>query len=516
MLALGLKDLPSDHVMDDIDKSLQKMCRVQSIRYSGKLGHVYYVNDLAAIIAQVQPMQRNLHFLPEDTKLLLSQAWQATLLANGLVCMPTRWFKHGNKTIARAVKMRWASESHVGHGWIVEWDHQFEVDTADFVLSFPLLVASHSARMLPDPKNIREIDKQLSPWTKTVPSEGNRWRKLSPGNCVVAFPVWLYCDDTSGNQSKKWNKHNSFLFTAAGLPCQYVHQESNIHFLSTSNIAPPLEMLDSIVDQLENCQEHGIWAWDAEFCELVLVIPSVLAMLGDNPMQSEFACHIGFRGNFFCHVCHVKGAPKQSDDEDSGDEGDPQDDESDSSVASDPDNTGIKDTFQGAFLNHIFDISRKKGRNKVQKQADISTVLCTFPADITSPVWCLKDFDPHQDIPVEILHVILLGFVKYFWRDAVARIKKPDKEILISHLSSFNVSGLGISPLPGHTLVNYSSSLTGRDFRTIVQAAPFVLQGLLPDQYIELWASLSTVVTLVWQPHINDINKYTHWGQNPI
>jgi hypothetical protein len=53
MLALGLKNLPSDRVMDDIDRALQKMCGIQSIRYSGKLGHIYYVNDLAAIIAQV-------------------------------------------------------------------------------------------------------------------------------------------------------------------------------------------------------------------------------------------------------------------------------------------------------------------------------------------------------------------------------------------------------------------------------------------------------------------------------
>lgn len=54
MLALGLKDLPSDRIMDEIDKALQKMCGIHSIRYSGKLGHVYYVNDLAAIIAQVK------------------------------------------------------------------------------------------------------------------------------------------------------------------------------------------------------------------------------------------------------------------------------------------------------------------------------------------------------------------------------------------------------------------------------------------------------------------------------
>jgi hypothetical protein len=39
----------------------------------------------------------------------------------------------------------------------------------------------------------------------------------------------------------------------------------------------------------------------------VLVIPSVMALLGDNPMQSEFACHIGLRGKLFCRACWVKG-----------------------------------------------------------------------------------------------------------------------------------------------------------------------------------------------------------------
>ncbi|KAJ7716484.1 hypothetical protein DFH07DRAFT_907412 [Mycena maculata] len=610
MLALGLKDLPSDRVMDDIDKALQRMCGVQSIRYSGKLGHVYYVNDLAAIIAQEMAnptVCKNLHFLPEDTRPSLSQAWQAhrwlteldselttpmirdhnqdfyinepALLKDGSVFMPIRWFKRDNVVFAQAWKMRWASTTIAGHGWIVEGDREFDVKASELLLSFPSLVQAHASRNIPDPRIIRDYNLtfKISAWKKTDPISGNRWRQLSRGHRVVAFPIWLYCDDTSGNTSKKWNKHNSFLFTAAGLPREYVHLESNIHFLATSNIAPPLEMLDGIVEQLEDCQRRGIWAWDSSNNELVLVIPSVLAMLGDNPMQSEFACHIGFRGKYFCRVCWVKGVPDEDEEEEEEDnqfgdissatgsetEGTPQAQKKgkkkknkkkkkDESVADmisrvtqfmskgRPRNrdesiqelrsqftaatvvsgqasfkrmkteSGIKDTFQGAFLERIFAVSTKKKRSKVQKQADISAVLQSLPRDITSPVWWIKDLDPHQDTPVEILHVILLGFVnQYFWRDAVARVKKSDKEILISCLSSFNVSGLGISPLSGHTLVNYSGSLTGRDFRAIVQAAPFVLHGLLPTENIELWTSLSAVVTLVWQPHILDLETFT-------
>lgn len=41
---------------------------------------------------------------------------------------------------------------------------------------------------------------------------------------------------------------------------------------------------------------------------MVLIIPAVLAMLGDNPMQSELACHVGLQGKLFCRNCWVKGS----------------------------------------------------------------------------------------------------------------------------------------------------------------------------------------------------------------
>jgi hypothetical protein len=87
----------------------------------------------------------------------------------------------------------------------------------------------------------------MSPWTRELP---NPWRVRACGHMVVSLPIWLYCDDTSGNRSKKWNEHNSFLFTLAGLPQEEASQEYNIHFLCTSNLARPLEMLEGVVEDI--------------------------------------------------------------------------------------------------------------------------------------------------------------------------------------------------------------------------------------------------------------------------
>ncbi len=53
--------------------------------------------------------------------------------------------------------------------------------------------------------------------------------------------------------------------------------------------------------------DTGIWAWDCVHEDHVLVIPFVAALLGDNPMQSELACHVGPGGKLLCRICDVKG-----------------------------------------------------------------------------------------------------------------------------------------------------------------------------------------------------------------
>ncbi|KAJ6503838.1 hypothetical protein C8R45DRAFT_894926 [Mycena sanguinolenta] len=614
----GVDDVPSVKSMQTLNAALQKMCGIDTIAYDGALGHKYFVNSLPQIIAQEMSnpkVRPHLSFYPEDSGPKLSEARQGqrwlkeipdeqttpmlriqgddyfihepAMLCNGAFCIPTRWFVKAGEYYANCWEISPVTTDK-GSGWRVLIKSETSVVPAsDFLKNFPAFQRDAVHYGVPDPTCIIDVFDEASnahkPWTHTDPKVGNSWRVQAKGHRVFRFPLWVYCDDTSGNVSKKWNEHNSFLVTPAGLPRSEAQKEYNIHFLCTSNIAPLLEMLDGVVDQLELAQKHGIWAWDVVLNEPVLVIPEVLALLGDNPMQSEFACHIGLRGKLFCRACWVKGPdaldPAPTDNREPAAAGD-SDGESVRSVnsaegsngsgASDAGpkkgrgkrlketmaqmvarvsdfvkigrlrnkaettdklhsyfteastldtktkiqnlrtESGVKDTYQLFFIEKLFR-SYKGKRGRSSKQAALDAALARLPQNTTSPVWRIKGLDPHQDTPVEILHVVLLGFVKYLWRDLVqVQLKNKDdkKDLLITRLSSVNVAGLGISPLAGRTLVQYSGSLTGRDFRSIAQVAPFVVYDLVSADCFATWQSLSKLVPLIWVPEIEDLESH--------
>ncbi|KAL4074425.1 hypothetical protein V8B97DRAFT_2022685 [Scleroderma yunnanense] len=437
----------------------------------------YFMNSHSDIIAQemANPHVRSkLHFYPEDSGKLLYEAHQArrcqdfyifepTLLSSGQVCTPTRWFQCKGLLFGKAWPLR-AVVNDAGCGWIVEEHTEIEISQEDLLVSFENWSTGESTFSLPPSHNIIGVEKShqaglsLEPWTLTKPHKGNKWHALAKGAHVYGFPIWLYCDDTSGNLSKCWNKHNSFLFTPAGLPCA--------------------TMLDGFITQLEAGQETGIWAWDCIYKEWVLVIPSVLALLGDNPMQSELGCHVGLMGKYFCHVCKVKGHDAQDITTTVEDE---QPQEHSDGGRSD-EQVSIRSEREGS----VYAGKKSRGKTKETMKQSMNELKTMFtmassiealdefiqglPKNVYSPVWHIKGLDPHADSPVEVLHTVLLGFVKYFWRDVVnVRIgkNKTKLELVETHLSSFDTTGLGISPLSGHTLVQYAGSLMGHDFQEI-------------------------------------------------
>ncbi|KAJ4464148.1 hypothetical protein C8R41DRAFT_739929, partial [Lentinula lateritia] len=597
----GVQDATSVKTMKDLDAKLQTLYGIQTFKYKGAFGHLYYVNSLADIISQeiCNPQVRDkLSFYPEDCAAKnVSEArqfsrwlneipddeigpmarigeqdyyiFEPTMLRSEQVCIPHRWFMRQGRFYARCWKLEEVLREDGTESWqVIKGEGEFIVSEDELLLSFPQLQDKTLYGHLTDVTKIESTPPTLSPWTFTDPAIGNKWRQKADGVQCLAFPIWLYCDDTSGNTSKRWNEHNSFLFTAAGLDRTESSKEYNVHFLATSNTAPPLEMLDGIADQLQDCQENGIWAWDPKTHSRVLLIVCVLALLGDNPMQSEFACHIGLRGKFFCRTCWVKGKDaKDGQTEHGGSEtgsvgsaasagskqgkkktrakfkeslqsishrvkgfvkpGKPRtkaetmatiksqfitaETNGASKAKEARTESGIKDTYQVFFIDKFMN-RRRKGVQEAQAP-DLSQ-------DTMSPVWRIKGLDPHADTPVEILHVVLLGFVKYLWRDVIEnQLKKNEKlkKELATRLSSLDVQGLGLdSSLQGEVLVNHYGSLTGSDFRKISQAAPFVLKGFVVDDCYQTWVALSKLVPLIWQPKIVNLNSYIELLQQEI
>ncbi|EIN08604.1 hypothetical protein PUNSTDRAFT_28808, partial [Punctularia strigosozonata HHB-11173 SS5] len=581
----GATRIPSVKQAKRHRRNIEKIAGLNPQMHQGNLGHLYVVEDLETIVKHefANPcIAKEVQRYPEDAGVLRRECWHGdkwrheveasraapmardpvsgrdyfvdelafvmTQPSNGSLVYVRRWFSR-NDTL-------WAEVSEVFTG---SRQGYFVVDAASNRREVPLtsFLLSIEELSLPDVTHfdwivdlrIGALLRDEDGHCRTVPYEvplRNKWRIKGSGRQVHSLPLWLYCDDTSGNVSKKWNKHNSVLLTFAGLPRRKVQSLSNIHFLSTSNIAPPLEMMENIISTIKKGGENGIAVWDSSLDEEILVIPWILAFQGDNPMASEFASHIGMKGKFFCRICHVfredasqrpsGDAGKRQRLEDFMKPGIPRSkaetirnleaqlkrvlDGAPSAVNHLATETGTKDKYLQYFIDQLAEKCRKikdELKNSARSEgssmdsevaAALQAIRNSFPDNIFNPALMVDDFDPHVDSPVELLHVVLLGVVKYWWRDAVSRQDSEGRKQLIARINSVAAGGLGIKPPDGRILVNYAGSLVGRDFRVILQIAPFVLVDMIPIRAYEAWLSLGRLAPLLYQPEISDIEKY--------
>ncbi|POV96773.1 hypothetical protein PSTT_15457 [Puccinia striiformis] len=124
----------------------------------------------------------------------------------------------------------------------------------------------------------------------------NPWRIRAQNKVIRHVPITLYADDTSGNQSKRWNKHVSYCFTLSGLSPKLTNMEYNCHFIATSNQAGPLEIAEPIIAELNELATHGSVAYDAQLGQEVLfmVIPMLPCRLsnGSRDHQHSQSRHI--------------------------------------------------------------------------------------------------------------------------------------------------------------------------------------------------------------------------------
>ncbi|KZV61610.1 hypothetical protein PENSPDRAFT_693254 [Peniophora sp. CONT] len=404
-------------------------------------------------------------------------------------------------------------------GYWIDDESELNIPLSSFVKSFPMFEEDYASDGFPNPHNVnghyRPSERASKKGTYQLP---NPWRVRAQGWRILSLPIWLYCDDTSGNVSKKWNKHNSFLFTIAGLDPDFALHPSNIHFLSTSNLAP-------CYTRSAICA-GGLAAWDCKFDEEVLVLPWVLAFFGDNPMQSEMASHVGLTGKQFCCACKAQGGGGQKPSI-----------EDEVRRVTDFLKVGktrelsktlkaLRTQFEDVQKNKMFGVIYDEFVTEAQKLRASNTakglpkdtgVAAIFARlrrgrsfqELINPIFQLQGFNVHTDTPVEILHVVLLGIIKYFWREAVSRQTADGKKTLRARLRSLDPRSLGLSSqLQANILVNYAGSLTGRDFRIIAQVAPAFLYGLVPRPVYNAWLCVAQLAPMVFQPRIGNLETY--------
>ena len=121
---------------------------------------------------------------------------------------------------------------------------------------------------------------------------------------MIMTPLVVFCDDTSGNKSKVWNKFESFCVLLAGLPQEQNTNLKNIHFVCTSNKVPVMEMARPLVEEFK-ILEDGIIAYDAYLCCKVIAVAPIMCILCDNPMGAEICSHLGANTYMFCRICTV-------------------------------------------------------------------------------------------------------------------------------------------------------------------------------------------------------------------
>ncbi|OAV86465.1 hypothetical protein PTTG_29892 [Puccinia triticina 1-1 BBBD Race 1] len=297
----------------------------------------------------------------------------------------------------------------------------------------------------------------------------NPWRKKAE-NCIIRHvPLTLYADDTSGNCSKQWNKHISYYFTLSGLHPHWSNQEYNCQFVATSNVASCLELADPIIEEINDMSINGHFAYDSILNQRVLIMSFVLVALGNSPMHAEMtSTPMPANANIPCCMCqllvvrkedkslvayvkdffrlttggHVPTPPRKWEETISSIKKCWKESKDEAKTAYD-DKTkakGLKDNINVKF------VERYHQRHKPGQKEEIEAIEKSAQ---TGSYKFGTGFDGCKDTPVEILHVLQLGIIRYLLRDFMEGLGEADRRKLEGKWESFNKGALNIPSLRG-------------------------------------------------------------------
>ncbi|KAF7311880.1 hypothetical protein MIND_00198900 [Mycena indigotica] len=120
-----------------------------------------------------------------------------------------------------------------------------------------------------------------------------------------------------------------------------------------------------------------------------------------------------------------------------------------------------------------------------------------------------KDLIWHADTPVEIIHTILLGAVRYVWHHLHSKQwSDEDRHLLAIHLESTDISNMNMPPMRAAYKIQYRNNLIGKDYKAIMQALVFHIHGICTPEQFQLVKATADLGAWVWVPEIDDMPTY--------
>ncbi|KAJ7280031.1 hypothetical protein C8J57DRAFT_1712078 [Mycena rebaudengoi] len=544
------KDVPSFNKLRQVQKEIRSESGIPSIPCKSVQGNVFFMNDPKAIIARdwSNPTTRKfIHVypeIPEDgviREIWHAQKWrknmdldilspmfdagtshyyvnELALLKNGDFVIPIRWATMGGKVYADAYSV------------IVDDKRKATVRDEEIIL-----ICADDLE-----KNYFDLDHAglVPEWADVSIDSGhpgripNPKRNIAGGHPLYCSFVDYFGDDVSGNRTKSWNKHWNSYMTHRNLPRHLLQQEFHVHFVSTSPNASISEQYKEFEGAVAETHTNPVRLEDETgkttcFCIHVNAGPS------DNPMQSEISAHIGGKGNHFCRKCQVGGTQKEKETNDGYhalfEAGVPRTKEIiieelekqvrlactgvAKSVKDSQTETGIKDVYTQYWIDDL--IARYKDFKKQEPDRSDQSIQRELVGwtlgnrdKIYSAFLTTKGFDPTKDTPVEILHTILLGIIKYIWHSSHMTWTPAQKQTYSRRLQSTETDGLSIHAIRANYIMQYAGSLIGRQLKTLAQTNVFHVRGLVTDAQFAAWKSAGELSALLWFTEIRNLEEY--------
>ncbi|KAJ6448104.1 hypothetical protein C8R45DRAFT_1115491 [Mycena sanguinolenta] len=545
--SLGAPNVPSLKGLRRIQKELHLKCGKEPVKVNSAMGNILFMNDLRESIANdfANPLVApHLQLYPEEVESDISENWQSE-----------RWREYSPEQLtpmfAKGYKRFWIEELAqtcdgkfvIPHTWIkrggvLTTDAQVVTRTADERWNLTGEERTIEAESLEfDFRDIvAQFGEQLT-WTEdsNPPVMPNKMRDLVADDedlFVVMVSPWA--DDVSGNKSKQYNKHMNVYAQNGCLPGRLLQQEFHMHYVSTSPHASSAEQFAALRDHIKATETTPVRAYNAATqrpCRIILRAPGLPA---DNPQQSEEASHMGSDANYPCRKCHWGGTQKQKETctiyhdchlagiarnateirEELQTQLQLATKGNSEAIKARQTVSGTKDKMTQYWIGKLlarYEAMRTANprRNTQDISQELQSWLSEQPGDKMNPLLDLTGLDPSQDTPVELLHTVLLGVIKYIWHLMnTTKWKDEDRHLLAIRLQSTDLSGLTVPPLRASYMMQYRNNLIGKHFKTLMQILAFHVDDIASPEQLKLIVAAGNLGARLWVPVINDLESY--------